>query len=90
MFSVRLSLFDKQEMHGAICNDDEGAREDGKPDHILPHSQIVKSKCAQYGGARYLDIEAVFMVDQSQVGGFIDDESFEAIVENRQLENVSK
>ncbi len=70
-------------MHSAVCDDNKGAREDGQPNYILPHGQVVKSKCAQNGRTRDLDIEAVFMIDQSQVGGFVDDERFEAIMEYR-------
>ena len=70
-------------MHSAICDDNESAREDGKPNNILPHGQVVKSKCAQDGRTGDLNIKAIFMIDQSQIGGFVDDECLEAIMEDR-------
>ena len=77
-------------MHCSIRNDYESARKDAETDNILPQSQVIKAKCAENGSTGYFDIETVFMIDQCQISSFVDDQGFEAIMEDGQLDIVSK
>lgn len=81
----RLSFLNKQEMHSSICDDDKGSGDDREANDVEPVSLGIKAKSAQDGCARNLNVEAVLMVDQSKEGDLVDNESLEAIVENRQL-----
>jgi hypothetical protein len=77
-----LPLLHQQKMHCSVRNYYKSARKHGETDNIFPQSQVIKAKCAENGGTGYFNVEAVFMIDQSQISGFIDDQGFEAIMED--------
>lgn len=57
---------------------------------ISPKSQHIETKTAQNRTAGDLNVETVFLVNKRQVAHFIDDQAFEAEVEDGELEeNVS-
>ncbi len=69
-------------MHSNIRNHNESPRHNPQRNDILPQRQRVEAKSAEDGGARDFDVEAVFVVDQGKVADFVDDEAFEAVVED--------
>lgn len=77
-------------MHSHIGDHDESPRENGKTNDIFPQSKVVESKCTQDRCARHLDVEAVFVIDESKEGDFVDNETFETVVEDRELWQISK
>ena len=77
-------------MHSDVCNHDECSRENGEPNDIFPQSQVVESKSTQDRCAGYFDVETVFVIDQSKECDFVDNESFKAVVEDRELQYISK
>ena len=72
-------------MHGDIGDHDERPGEDTQTNDIFPQSQIVESKSAQDGCAGHFNVQAVFVIDESEEGNFVDDKTFEAVVEDREL-----
>ena len=72
-------------MHRNIGNDNEGASKDTEADNVLPQRQIVEAKSAQNAGSRHFDVESISVVFETQPGDLVDNESFVAIVEDRQL-----
>ncbi len=76
-------------MHRNVSNHDERGRKNGQSHNIIPQSTIVEAESAEDGCAWYLDVETVFMVDQGEVFDFIDDEAFEAVMEDRKLCGIS-
>lgn len=73
-------------MHSRIRNDDKRGRKHSQADDIAPQRKGVKAKGAQDRSAGDLDVEAVLVVDEREVGHFVDDEGLEAIVEYGELE----
>ena len=69
-------------MHSQIRQDDERTTENGQADDILPQTLNVEAKGAEDGRARDFDIKSVFVVDKTDIFDFIDDETFEGIVED--------
>lgn len=76
-------------MHGSVRHDDKYTREYSKADYIRPKCEGIDAKSAEDRCARDLDIEAIFVVDESEICNLIDAESFEAIVKYRELSKVS-
>lgn len=77
-------------MHSDICNYDESPRENGEPNDILPQSQVVESKSTQDRCTGHFNVETVLVIDQSKECDFVDNQSFEAVVEDRELQHISK
>ena len=44
---VDLTLLNQEEVHSDICNDDEGTREDSKPDHIVPQAKRIEAESTE-------------------------------------------
>ena len=72
-------------MHSDVRNDDERAGHDAQRNDIGPQRHGVETERAENGGAGHFDVEAVFVVDEGQVADFVDDEGFEAVVEDGEL-----
>jgi ketosteroid isomerase-like protein len=69
-------------MHSSVSNHNESTRADGEPNDVWPQATVVESKSAEDGGAWYFDVEAVLMINQGEVLDFVDDEAFEAVMED--------
>jgi hypothetical protein len=52
---------------------------------ITPQSQHIKAETAQNRTAGDFDVEAVLLVDERQVAHFVDDQAFEAEMEDGEL-----
>ncbi len=72
-------------MHRKVSNHNKRGRKDGQPDNIVPQSTVVEAESAEDGCAWDFDVETVLVVDQGEVFDFIDDEAFEAVVEDGKL-----
>lgn len=72
-------------MHSDVGDHNKGPGEDGETDDILPQGEVVEPKSTQDRSARHFDVETVFVVDERQEGDFVDDETFETVVEDREL-----
>lgn len=72
-------------MHGGVSYYDEGSREDPEAKNVGPVCKNVETEGAQDGGAGYFDVEAVLVVDQSEIFDFVHDESFKPVMKYRKL-----
>ncbi len=77
-------------MHRDISNYNERGRKNAEADNVIPQSTIVEAKGTEDGCAGDFDVQAVFVVDQGEVFDFVDDETFEAVVEDRKLRVISR
>ena len=73
-------------MHGGIRKNNEYTAKDGQADAVTPKSHNIETEGAEDGGTRNFDIQAVFVVHETEIFDFIDNETFEGIVEDRELE----
>jgi hypothetical protein len=64
---------------------EERTRHDSQTRNIPPQRQDIKAETAQDRTAGHFDIEAVLLVDERQVAHFVDDQAFEAEVEDGEL-----
>lgn len=64
---------------------EERTRHDSQTRNIMPQSQHIKAETAQDRTAGDFDVEAVLLVDEGQVAHFVDDQAFEAEVEDGEL-----
>ena len=69
-------------MHSDIGDHNEGPRENGETNDIFPQSQVVKSKSTQNRCAGHFNVETILVIDESKECDFVDDESFETVVED--------
>ena len=69
-------------MQRCIREDDERTTEYGKTDTVAPERQHVKAKGRQDGRAGNLNVDAVLVVDEREIAHLVDDEAFEAVVED--------
>ena len=81
----KLPSFHKQDVHGSVAHDEEDAAVDGEADGVVPQREHIEAKRAQNRRAGHFDVEAVFLVDEGEVADFVDDETFEAVVEDGEL-----
>ena len=72
-------------MHARVRKHDEDGAKDGEANGVAPESHDIETETAQDGGAGHLDVETVLVVDERQVLDFVDDEAFEAVVEDGKL-----
>lgn len=72
-------------MHRNVSNHNERGRKDGQPHNIIPQSAVVEAESTENGCARNFDVETVLVVDQGKIFDFVDNEAFEAVVEDRKL-----
>lgn len=70
-------------MHRCVCDNDKRPGDDGQPNDIAPHGERIESECTQYGCTRHFDVQTVFVVNQSEICDFVDDQPFKAVMENR-------
>ena len=69
-------------MHSQIGDQDESPGEDAETDDIFPQRQVVEAESTQDGRAGDFDVETVLVIDEGEEGDFVDDETFEAVVED--------
>ena len=69
-------------MHRHVGNDDETRSKHSKPNDIFPQCQVVKAKRAEDAGAGYFNVQPVSVILETQLGYFIDDEGFVAVMED--------
>jgi hypothetical protein len=69
-------------MHCSIGKDNKDGAEYTQTDGVNPQMVVVETKRAEDCRTRDLDVEAVFVVDETQSPDFVDDETFESVVEN--------
>ena len=72
-------------MHGGVSYYDECSREDPEAKNVRPVCKNVKTKGTEDGSAGHFDVEAVLMVDQSEIFDFVHDESFKTVMKYRKL-----
>lgn len=72
-------------MHACIGKDDEDTAENGQSNGIMPQRKNVETKAAENGRAWHLNIKAVLVVNKREVLDLVDDETFEAVVEDGEL-----
>jgi hypothetical protein len=60
-------------------------RHNSQPRDIAPQRQHIEAETAQDRTAGDFDVEAVLLVDERQVAHFIDNQAFEAEVEDGEL-----
>ena len=70
-------------MHSDIRDHDKSPREYGETNDIIPQSKVVESESTQDRCARHFNVETIFVVDESKECYFIDDETFEPVMEDR-------
>ena len=63
----------------------ERPRHDRQSRNIAPQRQHIKAETAQDRTAGDFDVEPVLLVDERQVAHFVDDQAFEAEVEDGEL-----
>jgi hypothetical protein len=69
-------------MHRSVGKHDKDSAEYAQTEGVNPQMIVVETKRAEDCCARDFNVEAVFMVDETQRPDFVDDETFEPIVEN--------
>lgn len=69
-------------MHRCICNDNKGAGDHGQTRNIVPVGQSVEPKGTQDRCTRHLDVETIFVIDQSEEGDLVYNEGLESIMED--------
>lgn len=69
-------------MHRSVCNNQEGTGNHRKADDVGPVRECIEPKGAQNRCTGYFYIQAIFVVDQSEEGHLVDNESLETIVED--------
>lgn len=72
-------------MQRRVAQHSKDRAHDSQSHHVIPQSQHVEAKRAQNRAARNLDVEAVLVVDEREVAHFVDDQAFEAEVEDGEL-----
>ena len=70
-------------MHGSVRYHYEHAGKNSQANHVRPQRAVVEAERAQNRRTRDFNVEAVFMVDKCQIPDFVDDQRFEAIMEDR-------
>ena len=75
-------------MHRKISQEDKSPAVHTQPYAILPQSLYVEAKGAEDGGSGDFNVKTVFVVDEGEVFDFVDDEAFEGVVEDGQLQGV--
>ena len=63
----------------------ERTRHDSQSRNITPQRQHIEPETAQDRASGDFDVEAVLLVDERQVTHFVDDQAFEAEVEDGEL-----
>ena len=69
-------------MYGDISQHQKNAAEDGQSNSIRPQCEVVEAERAENGGAGDVDVEPVFVIREAQIPDFVDDQAFEAEVED--------
>ncbi len=77
-------------MHRKVSNHNKRGREDGQAYNIVPQRTVVEAESTEDGCAWDFDVETVLFVDQGEVFDFVDDEAFEAVVEDGKLCTISQ
>jgi hypothetical protein len=72
-------------MHSKIGQQDKRAAKHTQTNTILPQSLGVEAKGAKNSGARNLNIETIFVIDEGEVFDFIYNEAFESVMEDGEL-----
>lgn len=75
-------------MHSSVSYYDEGSGEDPEAKNVCPVCKDIKTKGAENRCARNFDVEAVFVVDQSEIFNFVHDESFKPVMKYRKLSEL--
>lgn len=79
------SPFHQQEVNSQISQHQEAGTKCRQTYSIIPQVQDLETKRAQNRSAWHIDIKAVLFVKQTQIADFIDNEAFEAKVEDGEL-----
>ncbi len=69
-------------MHSRISQHGKSSAKHSKPKSIARQSLNIKPERAENSRTGYFDIDTVLVVSQREVLDLVDDETFEAIVEN--------
>ena len=75
-------------MYAKVSQQQKHAAEDAQAHHILPERKVIESEGGKDCGAGDFDVEAVFVVHEAEVAGFVYDESFKPVVEDGELRNT--
>ena len=79
------SSFDQQVVHCTICEHYENGTVHSQSDGINSKIFVVESEARENGSTRYFDIETILVVNEAEWRNFVDNEAFEAVVEDTQL-----
>jgi len=83
-----LPLLHQKQMQRRISQHQKHATINRQPNRIVPKRQNVESESRQDRRTGDLDVEAVLVVHEREVADFVDDEAFEAVVEDGELTQV--
>jgi hypothetical protein len=83
LHSTPLPPLHQQEVQPSIPQHQKHTTNNPQPSHIMPQRQDIKPETAQDSTAGHFDVEAVLLVDERQVAHLVDDQAFEAEVEDR-------
>lgn len=72
-------------MNSSIAHDRENAANYSEADDVAPEREDVEAETAQNRRAGDFDVQAILLVDQGEVADFVDDQAFEAVVEDGEL-----
>lgn len=70
---VCLPLLDQEKVHGSISDDEKDSGEGGQSDHVFPQGKGVEAERAENRGSWDLDVEAIAVIDECQIGDFVDE-----------------
>ena len=73
-------------MHRRVCQHQECGAVYSQSNRIGTEIFITEPKGAENGSTRNFNIETILLVHESELGDFIDNEPFEAVMEYRQLD----
>jgi len=76
------SFFDQQVMHCAIRKHYESGAVHTQSDRVNAEIIVVESEAGENCSTRNFNVEAVFVVDEAERRNFVDNEAFEAVVED--------
>jgi hypothetical protein len=82
-----LPSFYQQQMHSEVCQNHKGSSEHREADAVFPQGHGFEAEGAEDGGTGDFNVQAVFVVYERQISDFVDDETFEGIVENGELQS---
>ena len=76
-------------MHRDVSKHNKHSGEHCKADHIAPQSKSIDAKCTQNRCSRHLDVEAILVVNESEISDLVDAQGFKAVMKDGELQVIS-